>query len=312
MSPKLFHIRSMENKDLISKWLNGELSPEELAAFKKTADYRNYGKIVENASRLESPEFDEEEGLKDFRSRLDSENRPTKEYRGRTAFLKIAAVLIVLLASGVFIWLNKDQVVTTGYSEVATIELPDESTVQLGPDSKISYDPGSWDEKRLLHLKGEAYFKVQKGKKFAVETGQGTVTVLGTKFHIKNRKKYFEVYCYEGAVRVQVNSATLTLEAGKAVKVIDGNLENFATFDHRNTGWNANESHYEAVPLEQVIADLERQFHIEIEAGNLNRDQLFTGSFGHNDKELAIRSVSVPLKLEYRFETDRKVVLYEK
>ncbi|MFD0977472.1 FecR family protein [Salinimicrobium gaetbulicola] len=300
----------MENKDLISKWLNNELTARELEAFKQTADYQRYSDIVENAARFHRPHFNEEQGLLDLKERLASKKEVPVRKLNFSAYYKVAAVFIVFLATGLFIWLNQPEVISTGYAEMAVLELPDQSTARLNADSKIKYKPSKWDKKRILELEGEAYFQVEKGKKFTVETDQGEVTVLGTKFNVKDRENYFEVHCYEGAVKVNVANKEIILRKGNSIKVINGEVKNLNNFDRNAPGWTIQESDFNAVPLKQVIAELERQFDLDIETEQVDLNQLFTGSFSHTNKEVAIQAISIPLQLNYKFESEKKVILY--
>lgn len=300
----------MENKDLISKWLNHELTTREMAEFKESPDYHRYKDIVENSARFEKPHFDEQKGLQDLKARLSSPSETPVRRLNFSSYYKIAAVLVVVFASGIFFWLNSPEIITTGASEMAVLELPDQSTVKLNAGSRIKYSPSKWEKQRTVRLNGEAFFEVEKGKKFTVESNQGEVTVLGTKFNIKDREGYFEVYCYEGAVKVNIGNREVILKKGKAIKVIEGDLQRVQTFDKAAPGWTFQESDFNAVPLLQVITELERQFDITIETRNVDQDQLFTGSFTHDKKELALKAVTIPLQLKYSIKSDKKVLLY--
>ncbi len=301
----------MENKSIISKWLNDELTARELEDFKKSPDYHAYKDIVENATHFKRPEFDTSKGLKDLKERLSNQPETPVRKLNFTSLYKVAAVLVVVITSGIFFLLNSPEVVTTGASEMAVLELPDHSMVKLNAGSKIKYKSSTWEKKRTVHLEGEAYFQVEKGKKFTVQSGQGQVTVLGTQFNVKDREGYFEVYCYEGAVKVTVANRQVILKKGKAVKVINGDLQNIQTFEKSAPGWTFRESDFDAVPLEQVIAELERQFNLRIITRDVDMDQLFSGSFNHDNIEIALKAVTIPLQLKYRIESDKKVLLYE-
>lgn len=300
----------MENKELISKWLNNELTARELEIFKQSADYHKYRDIVENATRFRRPEFNEDQGLRDLKTRLSSKKEVPVKKLNFSPYYKVAAVFIVFIATGLFFWLTRPEVISTGYSEMAVLELPDHSTAKLNADSKIKYKPSKWDKKRTLKLEGEAYFQVEKGKKFTVESNHGEVTVLGTKFNVKDRKNYFEVHCYEGAVQVNVANHEVILRRGNSIRVINGEIQNLNNFDRAAPGWTIQESDFNAVPLKQVLAELERQFDLEIQTREVDLDQRFTGSFSHTNKEIAIKAVTVPLQLKYKFEAGKKVILY--
>lgn len=300
----------MENRDLISKWLNNELTPRELEAFKQTEDYSQYKEIVENAARFQRPVFDEQQALQELKTRLASRNESKVKKLNFSTFYKIASVFVVLLATGLFFWLNRPQVISTGFSEMAALELPDQSKVKLNADSKIAYNPSNWNKQRTLELEGEAYFEVLKGETFSVASNQGKVTVLGTRFNIKDRADYFEVQCYEGVVKVNAANREVILRKGSSVRIMNGKFQKLDTFKHSAPGWTKMESEFSAVPLKQVIAELERQFNIKIEVREVDLNQLFTGSFGHDDKEIALKAVSIPLQLNYKFESEKKVILY--
>jgi transmembrane sensor len=74
---------------------------------------------------------------------------------------------------------------TTG--SILKIQLPDSSAVELKPHSSISYSR-KWDQqKREVHLIGEAFFEVVKDTKrpFYVYGGEVVTKVLGTSFSVK-------------------------------------------------------------------------------------------------------------------------------
>lgn len=301
----------MENKDQISKWLNDELNPRELEAFKKTADYERYRGIVENACRFQGPAFDEQENLKLLKRRMAEKKSPVVRTLNYSKLYQVAAILVVLIASGLWVLLSAPQTITTGYAETAELQLPGQSQVRLNAVSEIKYDPDKWNKKRKVQLDGEAYFEVQNGKEFVVETDQGIVRVLGTKFNVKNRPGFFEVQCYEGSVKVTHGKGEIILKKGQSFKIIEGEDIDIAGFDHALPSWIFQESQFKAVPLKEVLAEFERQFNTEVVAKNIDQDQLFTGSFSHKDSDIALKSITIPLQLEYNFETDRKVILYE-
>lgn len=70
-----------------------------------------------------------------------------------------------------------------------TIKLPDESTVELSPDSRIAY-PNNFDssETRDVYLSGEAFFKVTKNptRPFRVFANEIVTKVLGTSFFVRS------------------------------------------------------------------------------------------------------------------------------
>ncbi len=160
-----------------------------------------------------------------------------------------------------------------------------------------------------MELSGEAFFKVSKGQKFTVNTQVGTVQVLGTQFNIKERPNYFEVQCYEGLVAVTYNNKTLKLSKGKSFRVLDGTIQLVDDFNAENPSWLQAESSFDKIPLSQVVSELERQYDLNIDYKTVDGSQLFTGTFTHSDKNIALQSITIPLKLSYKIE-GRNVTLY--
>jgi hypothetical protein len=59
------------------------------------------------------------------------------------------------------------------------------------------------------------------------------------------------------------------------------------------------ESNFTGIPLDQVIAELERQY--DIKSDGVDTTKLFTGSFTHSNQKIAVESVTIP-KLGYKIE----------
>ena len=148
-----------------------------------------------------------------------------------------------------------------------------------------------------------------KGQKFTVNTKAGNVSVLGTQFNVIQRNGVFEVTCYEGMVNVNFKKIEKNLSAGDSFKVIDGQIVETGNTITQKPSWLNDESTFSSVPLKYVLAEFERQYNIEIEVYNIDTDQLFTGTFTHTDKDLALKSISVPSQIKFKLEGG-KVLFY--
>ena len=115
--------------------------------------------------------------------------------------------------------------------------------------------------------------------------------------------------CYEGLVSVTYNNKTIKLPPGKTFRVINGTIENVEDFNVQNPSWIQQESSFNKIPLNQVIAELERQYDIKIKIKDVDTSKLFTGSFTHTDQEIALQAITIPLKLSYRIE-GKTIILY--
>ncbi|SDH70639.1 FecR family protein [Flavobacterium omnivorum] len=299
----------MKKEKEILKWLNDDLSKKEMKDLKQSEDLQTLEKIAHYASQLEAPKVDAQAALETLKARNHSKNKPKVRTINFKTFYRVAAVLVLALTSGYLFFYNNNTSFETQIAQRKIFTLPDNSEVVLNAASKISFNEKKWANNRTLTLAGEAFFKVKKGQTFSVKTTDGIVTVLGTQFNVKERKNYFEVRCYEGLVSVTHNNNTTKLPPGKTFRVINGKIENVEDFNAQNPSWIQQESSFNKIPLDQVIAELERQYDLKIKVKGVDTSKLFTGSFTHTDKEIALQAVTIPLKLSYKIE-GKTIIFY--
>lgn len=293
----------------LAKWLNDELTDAELAEFKKSEAYNTYQKIKATASQLESPEFhmdnvwesiDQSKTVKEPKVFILS---PFKK------FLRVAAVIAVLLAGSFYYLSTLNESFSTEYAENKFITLPDTSEVILNAESELAFSKNKWDTNRNVDLKGEAYFRVAKGKKFTVKTALGLVTVLGTQFNVESRENFFEVTCFEGLVSVTISGEETKLLAGNSLLTINGKSKMSKAMVNGEPTWLSKESSFKSIPLHYVLDELQRQFNVEVNAKDIDTTQIFTGSFSNENLELALKSISVPLQIKFNLDGN-KVLFY--
>lgn len=296
----------MEKNQLIRKWLDNELSESELQAFKNLDEYDQYTRISETMKHLDVPTYHVESQLEKLQSHVTPKQ---SKVIGLKPFLRIAAIL--LLFAGIYLAVSLSASSTDYYTHIAqkeTIILPDNSTVMLNAMSSISYDQDTWDLQRNISLDGEAYFKVSKGATFNVQTTNGLITVLGTEFNIRNRDNHFEVVCYEGSVKVTTARQDVVLKAGDRFResvLIAGTT---TTSIPKSPSWTHNESSFEKTPLKEVIAELERQYQVNVDVDDVFSQELYTGTFTHDNIDIALKSISLPFNLTYT-KQENKVTL---
>jgi ferric-dicitrate binding protein FerR (iron transport regulator) len=293
----------------LAKWLNNELSEAELEEFKNSPGYASYERIVKAAEDLGSPDFDVEKALKDLDTRKAGKASGVIRLNPWKKVLRIAAVIAFIFALSLVYLSTLEETISTRYAQRTEVVLPDASEVWLNAGSEISYDKRNWDKERRVDLKGEAFFKVAKGKKFSVATSTGTVMVLGTRFNVENRGKYFEVSCFEGLVRVTYRGESRELPAGTSFLAIDGKIMPIRGPGANTPSWINNESTFQSTPLAYVLAEFERQYNVEVNTRNVNLDQLYTGSFSNTNINLALQSISAPSQISFILEGN-KVLFY--
>jgi len=299
----------MRKDYLLAKWLNKNITNEELTELKSSTEYATYIKIAEATSKLKTPSFNIDANFKAISSQIKLKDKVIR-LKPMATFLKIAAVIAVLFT--VYLFINSlDTTIETKIAEKQYFLLPDDSKVVLNANSTINYNKKDWKKSRELTLNGEAYFNVSKGKKFLVKTQLGIVNVLGTQFNVLARDDNFYIKCYEGLVSVSFNDTLIKLSAGKKLKIENGVLIKHFKNNTSSPGWIANESSFDNTTLAIVLKEFERQYPIKITTENINVNKRFSGSFTHNNLNLALKSVCDPLNLSFTINGE-DVTIYAK
>lgn len=213
----------------------------------------------------------------------------------------VAAAAVALL---LFIFQFGDGYNTTirvPLAKVDNIELPDGSKVTVNAQSTVKYNTESWNEDRRVLLQGEAFFDVKKGSKFIVETGAGSIEVLGTSFNVYERKDMLSVQCETGRVMVRADGKQTILTPQQAVTVVDGfhDFKERVNETNKRSTWRSGLFVYESRPLGEVAAELERQFDVRIQLDNEMKARLYNGSFMRSDLNDALTEVFYPLNLQF-------------
>lgn len=297
----------MEKEYLIKKWLNNELTPSEKEAFDAMEDSDFHKDIIENAAHFKASHFSNAAHFDQVKSRL-TEKEDTPKLGGMQLLLRLTGVIVVAIGIYFLLFANKITQIETLASQKASIELPDATLVNLNALTEIKYSKKNWDNKREIELKGEAFFKVAKGKVFDVITSEGVVTVVGTEFNVKQRGTFFEVTCYEGIVRVTTPEHEKELRVGDSFRILN-DIVSSTTTQELLPEWTSNRSRFNSVPFSEVVSELERQYNVEIEYDSAYKDRLFNGGFVHDSLEFALQSITEPLTLSYTIESNFKVSL---
>ena len=177
-------------------------SPQDLAAFKQWVN-------ADPAHRIafeELVEFWDEMNILTQavlpRELMAPQAKPRRALAPIRAAMGAAALAIVAVASILSLPLGTS-IYTTGVGEQKTIQLADNSVVQLNTNSRLEVDYSS-DLRRLSLTQGEAHFDVAHNpqRPFEVLAGQGLVRAIGTAFTVHIRKIDVEVIVTEGTVEL--------------------------------------------------------------------------------------------------------------
>ena len=206
----------------------------------------------------------------DLWNRIQSDIREDRTVRSihsrRRIYWLSAAAAVLLIMAFFFLWPNGVEQYQTPMAETLELQLPDQSMVRINADSRLEYDTKSWSEARKVQLQGEAFFEVQKGESFVVETNQGEVEVLGTAFNVYARDNAFSVSCQEGRVAIRnKRGQEAILNPGDAAELVNGQwLINQVSPDQMAT-WREGKFSYERASVSEILDEIERQYNVRIQ-----------------------------------------------
>jgi len=238
---------------------------------------------------------------------------PIRHLHPNRQWLALAASLVLLLSVSSFM---RFYTVKTFCPEGVhtSLQLPDGSDVELNASTHLSYHPYWWFISREVKLEGEAFFHVEKGKKFKVHSSLATTEVLGTTFNVFARDKDYIVTCHTGSVRL---SETITGTDVVLAPNERGQMEPSGGFSVTqlesslaSPGWTGNLIMFSSAPLRMVFEEIERQFGIVIVKPK-GMQQVYSGNFSLDQPvENILSLLCLPFDLEYERQTGNKYLVY--
>jgi len=117
------------------------------------------------------------------------------------------------------------------------------------------------------------------------------------------------VVCYEGSVNVNFNATNTILKPGDSFLLLDGKIIATEKENTQNPSWINNQSYFKSMPLSYVLNEFERQYNITIESQQIDTKQVYTGSFVHDNMELALKSITLPLNIKFSKKDPSTIVL---
>ena len=252
----------------------------------------------------------------DLEKRLSKEDRSpelVRRFLPGKQWLALAASLVLLLSVSGFMRFYSVKAFCP-QEEHTSLNLPDGSTVELNAETHLSYHPYWWFISREVKLEGEAYFNVEKGKKFKVISSHASTEVLGTTFNVFARDKDYIVTCHTGSVRLSesITGTDVVLSpnergymepsGGFSVTQLESSLA--------SPGWTGNLIMFSSAPLRLVFEEIERQFGIVIETPEVMQ-QVYSGNFSLDQPvENILSLLCLPFDLEYERQTGNKYLVY--
>jgi transmembrane sensor len=279
--------------------------------YKQSAD-QTFDEMIELYGNFQLPRHTKsEEAWKRLLTSIHTGNQAARQNtRSLKPYLYATAATILLLIGFTFMryYFNEITISCQNAQNVLTT-LPDGSTVKLNASSTIKYKRYGWKKDRTVYLKGEAFFKVNKGKTFEVITPNGKVTVLGTSFNVYARQYKLNVVCKTGKVLVEANNSVILLPGMKATTEKNRHLLLEKVNTEQETSWQHGEFWYNNAPLTEVFAEIERQFDVELKHSGLEQRK-YTGYFNTQSLQNSLIGVCDPMQLHFKQKSDRYYIIY--
>ena len=164
------------------------------------------------------------------------------------------------------------------------VELADGTQVWINAGSKLTFPTSFSNDKRLVQLEGEAYFKVKSDvdHPFYVKTPYETVCVTGTQFNVcaYNDEPATRITLAEGKVSVNINEQVHQLQPGEQLKQIKGQPKvSISKVDvDLYTSWRNGVFVFKDMPLKEISYRLSKWYDVEFEFEDSQLlNQRFTG-----------------------------------
>lgn len=251
-------------------------------------------------------------------------NKPTIKLKMFTKYAGIAAIALILIASGIYFFLNNHnritwiEVRTIAQSAPEKITLPDGSFVQLNASSLLRYPKKFSSKNREVYLDGEAYFDVVKDKKrtFIVHTDEQQISVLGTQFNVLgySTDPFAVTTLISGMVKVKTADKNDKLQ--NEIIMHPNQQIKFDKTDQKITltevdaeeamSWIKGVYSFKDIPLGEIAKRLEKIYNITILIPDeTSRNEKYTGKFfARQNIEEVIHILNFKNQFDYRTSND--------
>ncbi len=278
---------------------------------------------VSSAVADDTQQYDVDQAFERFRKRT-GWTKQSKRFNWEIRHWLVAAVAVVVFSfiTVTAYWQGSQQVqscfadivVEAPLGSKTKLTLPDGSTVWLNAGSKMVYSQGFGVSDRKLAFQGEGYFEVEKndGMSFLVQTHDVNVTVVGTKFNFRNYPEDEEavVELLEGKVALenQLKEETVRYLSPNEKMVLHkatGEMDITSAKVKEATLWTENILLFDEDLLPDIVRELERSYHVQIEIDNEDLKQArFYGQFNQLEQNIydVLNMLSETGRLKYHEE----------
>lgn len=195
------------------------------------------------------------------------------------------------------------------------LKLADGTNVWLNSNSRIKYPSAFGKKIRNVILDGEAYFEVTHNKKqpFVVQTSQGEIEVLGTKFNIEaySGDRSFVTSLMEGSVKVKRGGRQLVLRPSQmAALQPDGSLKVSPIADYNVYRWREGIICFRNESFVNIMKKFEKYYDVEIRIETPKvRGYAYSGKFYQSDGILyALRVLQRDINFKFVRDEEKHII----
>ncbi len=237
---------------------------------------------------------------------------------------KAAAIIAVVLLSVVVYHHYQDkndisasvmQKITVPSGQRISLDLPDGTVVWLNSRSTITYAPVAFTKnERKIQLDGEAYFEVVSDKKrpFTVETTNGKIEVLGTKFYVEAYadNNAFETALIEGSVKLTRGKNQLYLKPNQMAYLVDDQLTVSNIKDYSVYRWTEGLICFTDETFPNIMKKFEMYYGVSIQIDNKKVENYrCTGKFRQSDGILyALRVLQKDVRFNFERDEENAII----
>jgi transmembrane sensor len=243
----------------------------------------------------------------------------TGDSHAHTLMWRVAAVFALFVVAGVALWYFQYRTVTitTRFSEIKSVRLPDGTVVDLNGNSSIEYMK-DWTEgaEREVWLEGEAFFFVthDRNRKFVVYTSEGVeVNVLGTTFNVISRRNTTRVSLNTGEIKINLGEkfshhnkkgqdGGFVMSPGEAAE-FDANTNKIvrhAAPVKQYASWKDKKIIFDNTAMHEVAAMLQDTHGLKVFLDESLKMRKITGEFRSDDLDILIQFIARALHAHVR------------
>jgi ferric-dicitrate binding protein FerR (iron transport regulator) len=238
--------------------------------------------------------------------------------------LKIAAVIVLLLLAGTYVYNRRMgeirqamYTVTVEEGQRASLRLPDGTEVWLNARSRISCPAYFTGATREVELDGEAYFTVKHDarKPFVVHTDRYDVRVRGTAFNVDSYagSGTFSTALLEGSVEIlnrEYPVQSVQLQPARQAKEVDGRLVTCPIEDYDIYRWREGLLCFRETTFPALMSLFEKFYGVRIVIENEKPGgKVFSGKFRISDGvDNALRVLQKDARFTFDRENDGSVI----